>query len=378
MRIKSFRNEKRKQYYFRVFNNNDEIVLRSEAYNSKSARDNGIKSLKTNAAIPERYERLVAANGKQYFNVKAANHQVVATSAMFDTEGERENAIAQIIAYASSAKGKSKSTAPQNIATTTDASTMTAANLSKANDGDGKEQDDYMNVDFYQNSGTNTQSGFDKFQKGDSNFYFFSFKSDDGKVILLSQGYTAEAGRDNGIASVEKNSKIEKRYSNNTTDDGKHYFILKAGNHQEIARSVDFDSEDEMKRAITIMMNGGGSLTPVKMSTTKDSSASNKEDDDYKTADFYQNSGTETKGGFDKFQKGDNNFYYFSFQGLAGNVLLLSQGYTQEAGRDNGISSVEKNSKIEKRYKTHTTDSGKWFFTLKAGNHQEIAKSIDG
>jgi len=379
MRIRSFRNEKRKQFYFRVFNSLEKQVLRSEAYNSKAARNNGIESFKKNAPISERYERLTSSDGKFYFNIKAANHQVVATSLMFDSEDAQEEAIKEIIAYASSAGGDSKDSTTATAATAVNLASSSSPEAT-ANADAAKEQDDYMDASFYQNSGTDTPSGFDSFQKGDNNFYYFSFKSDDGRVLLTSQGYTQESGRDNGIASVKKNAPTEKRYTLGTTDDGKFFFTLKAGNHQEIARSVDFDSEDEMKRAMGIVINGGGTMMEVTKAAAAPPAANSddsKEQDDYMDADFYQTSGTDTKSGFDKFQKGDKDFHYFSFKSDDGKALLLSQGYTQESGRDNGIASVEKNSKIEKRYVAHTSDDGKYFFTLKAGNHQEIARSAD-
>ncbi len=370
MRIRSFRNEKKKQYYFRVFDAKEEQVLRSEAYEAKAGRDNGIKSLKKNAPIPERYERLTSSDGKFYFNVKAANHQIIATSLMFDSEEKRESVIAEIIAYATSArKGDPSVPNVQNL------SSSPIPNSEDSGSDSGKEQDDYHELTFYENSGTETESGFDRFQKGDNNYYYFSFKSDDGKVLLLSQGYTAEAGRDNGIASVEKNALNEKRYSTHN-DDEKFYFTLKAGNHQEIARSANFDTEEEMNKAIAILMNGGGSMVESDMVNAM-SGGDGKELDDYMDHDFYQESGTGVTNGFDRFQKGDHGFHYFSYITDDGRVILKSQGYTAEAGRDNGIASVEKNGKIEKRYTHHNTDDGKFFFTLKAGNHQEIARSCN-
>jgi len=284
MKIKSFRNEKRKQYYFKVFDGNGDQVLRSEAYNSKPARDNGIASFKTNAPISERYDSLTSSDGKFYFNVKAANHQIVATSLMFDSEEKRASVIAEIIAYASSAGSESSAPLPppppteiQNLAATPKSTT--------------------------EKSSSNTSS-----KKSDEK----SKKS--GKVLLLSQGYKAEAGRDNGIASVKKNAPIEKRYTNHDKD-GKFFFTLKAGNHQEIARSTDFDSEGDRTKAIAVVMNGGGSMSDGKAL------------DDYMNFDFYKDSGTGAKSGFDRFQKGDHDFHYFSFLTDDSRVILKSQGY---------------------------------------------------
>jgi len=363
MKIRSFRNEKKKQYYFKIFNANEEQVLKSEAYGAKAGRDNGINSFKKNAPIPERYERLTSADGKFYFNIKADNHQIIATSLMFDSKEKNESVIAEIIAYASSV-GEKRNT---NLAATPKPTDE------KSGSDVGKEQDDYNDLSFYENSGTKTGSGFDRFQKGADNYYYFSFKSDDGKVLLLSQGYKAEAGRDNGIASVEKNGKIEKRYTHHTTDAGKFFFTLKAGNHQEIARSADFDTEDEMKKALAILMNGGGAM--VKAEVVKAAPKSSKDGmDDYRTFGFYKDSGTDVKNGWDRFHSEKNNEYYFSYK-VDGEPVLISEGYTTEAARENGIASVEKNWSIDKRYKHHETPGGRYYYTIRAGNHQEIARS---
>ena len=361
MRIRSFQNEKKNQYYFRVFDASDDQVLRSEAYETTAGRDNGIESFKKNAPFPERYEHLTSSDGKFYFNVKAANHQIVATSLMFDSEEKRESVIAEIIAFTFSTDGG-------------DSTVSEVQHLSfspNPNDGE-KEQDDYHDLSFYEDSGTDIESGFDRFQKGVNNYHYFSFKSDDGKVLLLSQGYTAEAGRENGIASVEKNASIEKRYSNHN-EDGKFYFTLKAGNHQEIVRSCDFDTVAKMKRAMAILMNGGGAM--LEPEVIKAAPKSSGEDmDDYRTFGFYKNSGTDVQNGWDRFYSDKHNEYYFSYK-VDGEPVLISEGYTTEAARENGIASVEKNWSIDKRYKNHKTAGGRYYYTIRSGNNQEITRS---
>jgi len=61
-------------------------------------------------------------------------------------------------------------------------------------------------------------------------------------MALISEGYPTATIRDKGVASVEKNIKLEKRYVQGTGADGKPGFILRAGNHKEIARSVGYGS----------------------------------------------------------------------------------------------------------------------------------------
>lgn len=52
------------------------------------------------------FEKKVAANGKSFFNLQAANHQVIGTSPMFASEQARDAAIAAVKACAASATVK--------------------------------------------------------------------------------------------------------------------------------------------------------------------------------------------------------------------------------------------------------------------------------
>ena len=46
--------------------------------------------------LEERYERKEAANGKFHFNLKAANHQIIGTSQMYESEQSRDKGIVSI------------------------------------------------------------------------------------------------------------------------------------------------------------------------------------------------------------------------------------------------------------------------------------------
>lgn len=82
------------QYYFRLRASvDDKIILRSEMYQAKSGCERGIASVKANAPLDERYERLYSSNGKYYFNLKAANGEVIGTSDMYATSEERATVI---------------------------------------------------------------------------------------------------------------------------------------------------------------------------------------------------------------------------------------------------------------------------------------------
>ncbi|GGX31094.1 YegP family protein [Aquimarina muelleri] len=80
-------------YHFTLKAKNGQVILSSEVYNSKSAAENGIASVKKNASEDGRYERKTAKNGKFYFNLKAGNGQIIGSSQMYTSESGMENGI---------------------------------------------------------------------------------------------------------------------------------------------------------------------------------------------------------------------------------------------------------------------------------------------
>lgn len=70
----------------------------------------------------------------------------------------------------------------------------------------------------------------------------FTLKAGNGEVILSSEGYTAKAGCENGIASVRTNSQVDDRYEKKTSGNGKHFFNLKASNGQVIGTSQMYEA----------------------------------------------------------------------------------------------------------------------------------------
>ncbi len=72
----------------------------------------------------------------------------------------------------------------------------------------------------------------------------FRLKAGNGEIVLASEGYKDRSGAENGIESAKKNSDLLARFEKKTTAGGKHYFVLKAANHQVIGTSEQYPSED--------------------------------------------------------------------------------------------------------------------------------------
>lgn len=84
------------QYHFVLKAGNAETILSSEVYESKAAAQNGIASVQKNSSLDERYDRKESTNQKFYFNLKAANHQIIGTSQMYATAASRDKGIESV------------------------------------------------------------------------------------------------------------------------------------------------------------------------------------------------------------------------------------------------------------------------------------------
>lgn len=91
-RFEITRNDKG-EYYFKLVNSEGRTLIHSEGYNAKASCTNGIESVRNNAAEEKRYELKEAKDGRPYFNLKAANGQIIGTSPMFADPAARDAAV---------------------------------------------------------------------------------------------------------------------------------------------------------------------------------------------------------------------------------------------------------------------------------------------
>lgn len=91
-------------------------------------------------------------------------------------------------------------------------------------------------------------------KKSTNGKFHFNLKAGNGQIILSSEMYETKAACQNGIESIKKNGGDEAKYDRRESKNGEPYFILKAGNGQEIGRS-------EMYSGSAAMENGIASVT---------------------------------------------------------------------------------------------------------------------
>ena len=232
--------------------------------------------------------------------------------------------------------------------------------------------DNYLNCSSY--AGTPDASGFVRFEH--EGYFYFSFM-EDGKVILCSEGYSSESSRENGIASVQKSMESEEMYSAIQTESGKWACSLKAGNHKEIARSCEVDSEAEARGFLPSERSKAAELKLAAMLATTSNSAAttNSDDDNYMICREYEEAfdASKMQDGIVPFQHSNGQFYFAWFN-ADGQVILRSEGYASASARDNGIASVKANRENKDRF-AQIEARGAHFLILMAGNNQELGRS---
>lgn len=377
-----------KQHYFLLKNDAGTPILYSQSYGSSVARDNGIKTTIKNGIEASRYEK-IGKDGKYSFILRAANRQEIAKSLAFDTVAERDAAMDWLLANTRSYSDKygvvydTKEVITENTESFTidmPAPVVVAEAIAEPEveikpNSTNMQIDEYLPCESYAGHTDSPAENFRIFQNAENNEHYFTMLSKTGKVVFRSEGYPTTAARDNGLASVQKNSELRERYSTIEAD-GKHYVILKAGNHQEIARSCPYDSADDIYGLFPFLAAGSTAAisfddTPVVEAVAE--ADSDKEIDNYLPCEAYAGHSDSPAEGIRTF-KGEDGQYYFSMIDGDGNVSMRSEGYPTVGARDNGVASVLKNRDNKDRY-AEIEEDGVHYVILKAGNHQEIARS---
>lgn len=84
------------EFHFTLKAGNGEVILSSQMYGTKSAANTGVTSVQANSPSDGQFDRLTSVAGQPYFNLKAANHQVICTSQMYSSTSARDAGIASV------------------------------------------------------------------------------------------------------------------------------------------------------------------------------------------------------------------------------------------------------------------------------------------
>lgn len=80
-----FQSAKNNQFYFNLKAANGEIILQSEGYLQRGSAHTGVQSVKVNAPYDARYVKRYSSDNRPYFVLKAVNGQVIGRSQMYSS-----------------------------------------------------------------------------------------------------------------------------------------------------------------------------------------------------------------------------------------------------------------------------------------------------
>jgi uncharacterized protein YegP (UPF0339 family) len=204
-------------HYF-CYYDNGEVLLYGRGFDSGFRRDKRIRQVIAAAPKEQRWE-IVQEGNEYYFILKEKNGLEIARSRRF---GSRADASAKM----SLMQGALPSLAAQY---------PEPEKRKKGNQ-----------YDFTLRSAT--EKGFANLRSADKGYYFI-LNNDSNQPVLFSQNYSGSGARMGGVRSVVK-SLTDEQYIERHEKGGKHYFLVRATNKQEIAHSAFFDSKEEMERSI--------------------------------------------------------------------------------------------------------------------------------
>ena len=81
------------KHFFNLLAANGEIILTSQMYASASGARKGIAAVQANASQGDRYERRQGKKGKSHFVLKSTNHRVIGTSETYSSKAAMEKGI---------------------------------------------------------------------------------------------------------------------------------------------------------------------------------------------------------------------------------------------------------------------------------------------
>jgi uncharacterized protein YegP (UPF0339 family) len=179
------------QFRFNLLSSTADVLVSSQGYVTRLGALNGLVSVLDNGAYRASYDVKTAANGGTYFNLLAANKQVIATSQVYATaalaDADVTRTMGAVVAYVEAWEHG------------------TGARFALKLDAGGQ--------------------------------WYFNLHAKNGAIVLRSERYETEAAALNGIFSVSENGASATRYAVKSGASGKYYFVLTATNGQVIGTS---------------------------------------------------------------------------------------------------------------------------------------------
>ncbi|QTN31401.1 YegP family protein [Akkermansiaceae bacterium] len=94
------------KFMFNLKAANHQVILTSQLYEGKASAQSGIASVQKHGADDKNFELKTASSGQPYFILKASNGQTIGKSEMYNSEAAAKNGIASVKKNSASSKIK--------------------------------------------------------------------------------------------------------------------------------------------------------------------------------------------------------------------------------------------------------------------------------
>ncbi len=84
------------EFHFSLKAANGERILSGETYESKAKAQEGVESVKRNAANDNRYTRKNSSNDEQYFTLSSSNGEIIGTSETYSSAAALESGVESV------------------------------------------------------------------------------------------------------------------------------------------------------------------------------------------------------------------------------------------------------------------------------------------
>jgi uncharacterized protein YegP (UPF0339 family) len=205
--------------YFHLVAGNGQLVLQSEGYKSLDGAQNGVASVKDNGGHAASYSVLGSNDGQYYFNLIAANNEIIGTSELYSTKSNAQRA-----------------------------ADSTRSLITK--------------IKRWDTIAAEPKASFNVF-KGVDGQYYFNLRARNGEIVLQSEGYTSKDAATDGIAAVRANGTHTSNFTVFAAADGRYAIRLQAGNNEIVAQGELYSTKANATRAVTQMTQLLGATTPV-------------------------------------------------------------------------------------------------------------------
>lgn len=104
---------------------------------------------------------------------------------------------------------------------------------------------------------------------GTNNQYYFRLKAENNEIILASEGYTTKANCLNGVESVKVHAPYDAHYSKKLANNNQCFFTLSASNGQVIGVSEMYTTEAARNNGIAAVKRDAPNARVIDLTTNR-------------------------------------------------------------------------------------------------------------